>query len=275
VIDWANKLNYELDEVVIGVFVGAAPVAVWAIADRVISGIQRLTNQANAVLFPVIVDSDTRQHVERLQKVLVEGTRVSLGTVLPIAVVLIVLADRIVAAWVGPAMLAVVPVLQILAVAVALRVGNATGTTLLKGAGEVRYVAAVNIAAGAVNLVLSAILIRPFGLVGVALGTLLPVAYASMFVLFPAACRRVQLPVGEAVRRAVWPATWPAAASALVLAALRWTYGGSIAAIVCEAGIATLVYAGLFVLAIGQRDRRHYLGRLTELTRRRHLAPAA
>ena len=57
IIDWANKLNYELDEIVIGVFLGPAPVAVWAVAERIISGTQRLTNQGNAVLFPVVVDS--------------------------------------------------------------------------------------------------------------------------------------------------------------------------------------------------------------------------
>ncbi len=61
IIDWANKLNYELDEVVIGIFLGTAPVAIWAVADRIISGTQKLTNQGNAVLFPVVVDSDATQ----------------------------------------------------------------------------------------------------------------------------------------------------------------------------------------------------------------------
>ena len=37
-----------------------APVAIWAVAERIISGTQRLTNQVNAVLFPVVVDS--RRH---------------------------------------------------------------------------------------------------------------------------------------------------------------------------------------------------------------------
>jgi O-antigen/teichoic acid export membrane protein len=276
VIDWANKLNYELDELVIGVFLGAAPVAAWAVADRIISGIQRLTNQANAVLFPVIVDSDTRQHNGRLQRVLIEGTRVSLGSVAPIAVVLIALADRLVRAWVGPAMVAVTPVLQILAVAVALRVGNATSTTLLKGAGRVRYVATVNIVAGVCNLVLSAILIQSFGLPGVAIGTVVPVAVASIFVLFPAACRRVQLPVAEAFRRAVWPAVWPAMICGLTLDMLRRASGESLPLIVGDAAVATLLYVVLFVFAIGQRDREHYLAKVSELTRRnRKLAPAA
>ena len=61
IIDWANKLNYQMDQVVIGVFLGSAAVAVWAPAERIISGVQRMTNQLNGVLFPTIVDSDASQ----------------------------------------------------------------------------------------------------------------------------------------------------------------------------------------------------------------------
>ena len=37
-IDWANKLNYQLDELVIGAFIGSGAVAIWAPAERIISG---------------------------------------------------------------------------------------------------------------------------------------------------------------------------------------------------------------------------------------------
>ena len=153
---------------------------------------------------------------------LLEGTRLSLATVLPIALVLIVLAEPLIRAWIRkPEIMAAVPVIQILAFAVALRVGNATSTTLLKGSGHIRHVAFVNIGTGLVNLVLSALLIGPFGLVGVAVGTLIPVAFSSIFILFPMACRRVALPVGRAFRRAVWPSVWPALAVGALLYAVQ------------------------------------------------------
>ena len=142
----------------------------WAVADRIISGIQRLTNQGNAVLLPVVVDSDATNRVMRLQRVLLEGTRLSLATVVPVAIAIIVLADPLIRAWLGPQVIAAVPVIQILAFAVALRVGNATSTTLLKGSGEVRRVAMVNIVTGLVNLALSSLRIKPFGLVGLRSG---------------------------------------------------------------------------------------------------------
>jgi O-antigen/teichoic acid export membrane protein len=277
VIDWANKLNYELDEVVIGAFMGSGPVAVWAVADRIISGTQRLTNQLNGVLFPVVVESDATNRTARLQVLLLEGTRLSLAMVVPIAVTLILLAAPLVRAWVGVKMIESATVIQILAFAVALRVGNATGTTILKGSGQVRYLAMVNIATGLVNLALSAALIRRFGLIGVAAGTLAPIAFSSIFILFPAACRRVELPIGHAFRRAVWPAVWPAAVVMVLLAGTRLISAGTLLAVLIQsAGAALLYFALFFGVAIGRRDRDQYIAKLMQLLGRRgRLAPAA
>lgn len=276
IIDWANKLNYELDEVVIGVFLGPGPVAVWAVADRIISGTQRLTNQSNAVLFPVVVDSDATNRIERLQKVLLEGTRLSLATVLPIAVTLIVLAQPLVLAWVGPRMIESAIVIQILALAVALRVGNATSTTLLKGAGKIRYLAGVNIVTGLINLVMSAALVGPLGLPGVAIGTVVPVAFASIFVLWPAACHRVQLPLGRAFRHAVWPAIWPGVIVGILLEMSRRAAPVGLAMVALQAAAAGLLYMLLFGVAVGRSDRAQYAAKLMELLGWRDgLAPAA
>jgi O-antigen/teichoic acid export membrane protein len=264
VIDWANKLNYELDEIIIGMFLGAAPVAIWVVADRIVSATQRLTNQSNTVLFPLVVDSDVGQKLGRLQTVLIEGTRLSLATVTPIAIVLIVLAEPIVHAWVGPTMLGAVPVVQVLAFAVVLRVATATGTTLLKGSGHIKYLAFVNLGTGVANVALSAALVTPFGLVGVAVGTLIPIAISSMLLTFPVACRRVELPVWQAVRRAVWPALWPAVVVAVpLLAAHRGA--DTLPVVLGEAAAAGLLYVGLFIIAVGRRDRANYTARIWEL----------
>ena len=264
-IDWAHKLNYEVDAIVIGVFLGAAPVAVWAVASRVIAATQRLTNQGNSVLFPVVVESDATNKQGRLQTVLLEGTRLTLATVAPIAVLLIVLADPLVRAWVGPEMLGAVPIIQILAFAVTLRVATATATTVLKGAGRVRYLAMVNLSAGVVNVALSAVLVQSYGLVGVAVGTLIPVAISSMFIIFPAACHRVGLPVARALRYSIWPAAWPAVAVGLVLSAVYRLTAPTAGLALAEAAAAGLLYVALFVVAVGRRDRANYTARIWEL----------
>ena len=279
IIDWANKLNYQLDQLVIGVFLGPAAVAVWAPAERIISGVQRLTNQLNGVLFPTIVDSDASQQQDRLQQILLQGTRLSLAMVVPVATALIVLAGPLVNAWLGKNAAQVagcIPVIQILAVAVVIRVGNSTGNTLLKGSGEHRTVAWVNLGTGLVNALLSIALIKRFGLTGVAWGTLIPIAAAALFILYPAACRRVRVPLSRAFTQSVFPALWPALAMAGVLMLMRRISAGTLLAVGIEAVAGGVLYLALFFLvAIGKRDRAYYMAKATQLMRRgRPLQPA-
>ena len=58
IIDWAGRLNYSADAIVIGVFMSSAAVAIWTVPQRIAEALQRLTNPIDGVLFPVVVDSD-------------------------------------------------------------------------------------------------------------------------------------------------------------------------------------------------------------------------
>ena len=120
-----------------------------------------------------------------------QGTRLSLVSVVPLAAALALLADPLIRAWVGPKFVDSIVVAQILIAVVAIRVGNATATTVLKGAGQHRLLAFTNAGTALGNVALSLLWIRHYGLVGQAMGTLVPVALTSIFVLWPAACRRV------------------------------------------------------------------------------------
>ncbi|HSE97221.1 MAG TPA: oligosaccharide flippase family protein [Blastocatellia bacterium] len=274
-IDLANKLNYSTDTIVIGAFMTTAAVAIWAVAARLIDLTQRLTDQLNGALFPVIVDSATLGQSERLRKVFLQGTRLSLAMVIPIACGLALMAGPLVHLWVGPAFAGSVPIIHILAAVVIYRVGNATATTLLKGAGHHRLLAFSNLAIGVMNLVLSLALVGRYGLVGVAIGTLIPLAAVSMFVLFPAACRRTQVSIGHALREAVWPALWPAMLMAAFLLISRELSGTGLAWIAVEAIAAGILYVAVFLgLAIRREERHWYLNKSRQLFRRPGIAAA-
>jgi O-antigen/teichoic acid export membrane protein len=249
-------------------------VAVWTVGQRLAEVVQRLTNQLNDVLFPTVVDHDSASRLDRLQAIFIQGTRLSLATVIPMAGGLMLMAQPLVDAWVGPEFSGSVLVLRLLAFTVIVRIGTATAATLLKGAGEHRLVAFATVAAAIANLALSIAIIKPLGLPGVAIGTLVPVGLASTLVLFPAGCRRVQLPVGRALAEAVWPACWPAVAMTAFIAATRHLVPANVFAIAVELAIAGLVYALTFVFfGISAEQRRLYMARIVELAQRR--APAA
>lgn len=274
-IDLANKMNYSTDTLVIGAFMSTAAIAIWAVGQRLIEAAQMMTGSLNGVLFPIIVDTATLGQAERLRQLFLEGTRISLAMVIPIATGLCLLAEPLVAAWVGRDFAGSVPVIYILAITVVIRVGNSTATTLLKGAGHHRLLAISNLSMALANLAISIVLVRRMGLVGVAFGTLIALGTVSIFVLFPAACRRVQLTVREAIAAAVWPPLWPAIVMAAFLALTRNLVSVNIAAIALQAIIAGLLYLVVFlVLAISSEERQWYITKAKRLVKRPRAAAA-
>ena len=273
IIDLANKLNYSTDTIVIGAFMGTAAVAVWAVAQRLIEIVQRITDQLNAVLFPVVVDHSTVERVDKLQKILIQGTRLSLAMVVPLATVLGLTARPVVMVWVGPNFEGAVNVIYILSIVVALRVGNATSTVILKGGGLHKVLALSNLSMAVSNLVLSVVLVRWYGLIGVAIGTMIPMVVFSLFVVFPSACKRVQLSRWTVIRESIWPAAWPALVMAGFILLARSHGDASWRWLVVQAMLAALIYAGLFLrFAISRTERDWYFNKVKEVLGRRPVA---
>ena len=266
ILDCAAKLNYSADAMVIGVLLNTAAVAVWTVGQRIAQLTQQLTGQLTDALFPAVVDSDAAQHQKRLQTILLQGTRVSLALAAPLCVGLIVLADPLIHAWMGPRFSGSVVPTQLLLGVVLVRAGTSSANVILKGAGEHKLLTVTNATAAVANVLLSVVLIHPFGLTGVALGTFIPVTASAVFVLYPAACRRVGLSLRRTLLEATWPAAWPAALTALVLWLERRIPVAGVLEIAVLGAIGAVVYGGLFVgLAIGSEERRVYMMKLRKL----------
>jgi O-antigen/teichoic acid export membrane protein len=182
----------------------------------------------------------------------------------------------LVRAWVGAELAGSVRVLQILALVVIVRVGSATALIVLKGAGQHRFVAGVTIGTALANLALSVALIHPFGLPGVAVGTLVPVTLGAIAITFPAGCRRVGVPIRTAVARGVWPALWPGFVMLGYLAATRHLVPPSIPAVMLQGAIGATIYAVIFIgLGVSAEDRSLFVSKALEIKARtlRRLVP--
>ena len=275
VLDWAAKLNYSSDTIVIGALLDTTAVAVYTVGLRLSQLAQQLTNQLNEALFPNVIDSDALQRQDRLQMIMVQGTKLSLALAAPLCLGLIALADALINSWVGPKFSASVLPAQILLTVVLVRISTSGANLILKGAGQHRLLTYTNTTAAIVNVSLSIALARSIGLVGVALGTLIPVSASFALILYPAACRRVGLPVTAPLTQAIWPALWPAV---IMTGLLRL---GPPPTRIIDVGLhlaaGGLVYLGLFIgLAISAEERRFYWTKLRGIVAaRRSRAPAA
>ena len=274
VLDWSAKLNYSSDTIIIGAMLDTTAVAVYTVGLRLSQVAQQLTTQLNDALFPNVVDSDAARRHDRLQMILVQGTKLSLALAAPLCLGLIVTADSLIHSWVGTKFSGSVLPVQILLTVVLIRVATGSANVIVRGAGQHKLLTYTNATTAVANVLLSIVLIRPLGLVGVALGTLIPVSVSSVFVLYPAACRRVGLPVGRPLFQAIWPAMWPAA---IMIGLLRFAPHppGNLVELALRLAAGGLIYMGLFLgVAIGAKERRFYWTKLRSHMARQPPAPA-
>jgi O-antigen/teichoic acid export membrane protein len=124
---------------------------------------------------------------------------------------------------------------------------------ILMGLGKPKAPTLTFAAAGVLNVVLSILLVRPFGLVGVALGTAIPNVLFAVVVL-ALACRELGIGVGAYIRYVVPRAT----VGALPVLALLWWFkvGLQVQSIhgLVAAGSAMLVLFGLTWIFFVYRD---------------------
>jgi O-antigen/teichoic acid export membrane protein len=276
VLDWSAKLNYSSDTMVIGATLDTTAIALWTVGQRVTQLAQQLTSQLNGALFPAVVDSDASQRRDQLQMILIHGTKLSLAMAAPLCLGLITMAGPLIRRWVGPQFSASVLPLQIMLTIVLVRNVTASANLILRGAGEHRLLTCTNAATAVVNVLLSIVLVRPLGLLGVALGTLIPVAASGLFVLYPAACRRVGVPLARPLIEAVWPAIWPAVIMTAVLRFGQRMPPATLFEVALHLAVGGCLYLGLFVaFAIGSAERQFYWTKLRALIARRPAVAAA
>lgn len=198
ITDWSSRLNYAVDTFTIGIFLNTAAVGVYAVGLRLSEALFRMTNQLHLFLFPAIVHRATEGRIDEQRRLLVQATRFQLAVGLALAGTVIAVADVLIQTWVGPGFERGFVTAQLLAYVVVLRAWMALPSTLLRGSGEAAYVAKSASACAVANVLLSVVLVKTMGLVGVALGTVIPVTVTAAFMIFPAACRAVELQIGRA-----------------------------------------------------------------------------
>jgi O-antigen/teichoic acid export membrane protein/choline kinase len=197
VIDWAARLNYTVDTLVIGMFMNTTAVAVYAVAQRLSEALLRLTHQLHVFLFPAVVHSEVTGDRAQQVRMFVHASRFQLAVSVALCGALAAVADTLIPVWLGrggfeeSALLA-----QLLAYVVVVRAWTAMPGMILKGTGRPKFVAVTTSWCALANVLLSIGLVQLYGLVGVAMGTVIPVTVFSAAVLFPAGCHRRRRDLG-------------------------------------------------------------------------------
>jgi O-antigen/teichoic acid export membrane protein len=197
----AQLAGFVLDRagvIVVGAFLPMAAVTLLAIATALIDYARSLVGGLRTTLAPRASALEGRGEDTALSELVLRGARYCTLLALPIAATYALRGASFVELWMGetygrPSG----TVLAILALRLAFLGATGAAASVLLGAGRARAVAGIFVAEAAIGVVAMLLLVRPFGLVGVAWGTTVPTLAAALL-LWP---RLLRADLGIGVRR--------------------------------------------------------------------------
>jgi O-antigen/teichoic acid export membrane protein len=191
----ASSLAFQTDSLVITAFIGAASVTPFALAAGLVDNVRSLVHSATWVLSPTASEMETRGETGHLHAMLVAGSRYSVLLAGPVLAGLVIFGQDLLNTWVGPGYRNAGVVLVILAVPTLFSLPQSAASSMLYGISRHRGVVLLSLLNALLNLGLSLLWVKPFGLIGVALGTAVPLALVGGITVGIYAARALEMPV--------------------------------------------------------------------------------
>lgn len=260
VINMAVQVVYRTAPIIITMVLGVALVTPYSIAHGLTQYVKRCVDPILAVLLPAYTELSASSDSARLQGLLLEGSRIVGAIATPFTMLLFLLGDSFIAAWVGDGYGVSYHILCLLAVPLFLSFLISTGDKLLWAKGKVKVNSYVAAADSGLNLLLSVLLTKTLGVVGVGLATLISVVLTNGFWLLPYICREAGVPVSRYLAEVAKPILLPVVPSTgLTLLVASMTGTGSYLHMMALAGICVCSYWGLFLTMTRREEKMRWL----------------
>ncbi len=251
----ATRLRFKTDALVIGTFLSSAAITYFTIGSRLVDYAGEVVSGLAQLFVPMSSKSDATGDLAGLRKIFVAGNRACALIIFPIAVILIILGKAVIAAWVGARYIPTsYPVLLILVIPYTLMLAQSASTRVLFGMAKHRTLAIVILLEGTANLILSILLVKPFGIVGDAVGTAIPLACTTLVFLPRHLCRVLNLRIGVYLREAfLLPLMLCAPLIAVLLLMRHWFVARNVAQLAIHLAAGSAVYGVGLLWAIWTR----------------------
>ena len=249
------RLSFETDALVIGSMLGVAFIPAYSFANSLVVYLVEFIVGIAAVVSPMATALSSQNRDEELQQMYLKWSKAALSITIAAGLFLIVLGPRFIGWWIAPEYeepsgSVLLPLMLSCFVFLPAR---GVAVPILMGLGKARIPTITFLAAGVANLIMSALLARPYGLFGVAIGTAIPNAIFGLIVIAET-CRELNLSMFSYARYVLPRATVGALPMLALLVWFKAALGVSTFAGLATAGAAMVIVFGFIWVLFVYRD---------------------
>jgi O-antigen/teichoic acid export membrane protein len=203
IIRISNTLRFQVDLIVVGSFLSLAAVTHYRVAGALGQYFGELMWAIMGVFLPVFSRMHGANDHAGIRRTFFFANKIAFCISSFITFGLIAWGKPFIARWMGPKYLDAYPVLVVMALSYHLNVFQGPMVGLLYAVSKHKFYAYLNLAEGSINLILSLVLVRHFGMIGVALGTLIPMLVTKLWIQPLYVCHVAGIEFLEYLRKSV------------------------------------------------------------------------
>jgi len=193
----ADILRFNVDHLVITIFMNLNSVTLYSIASRLIKYFMDFISSALGMLTPLFSQYEAKNDYNSIKEKFLFATRISSFASILIGAIMILFGNLFIEKWLGHKYLGAYPILVVLVIPVTIALMQSPTVQLLFGISKHRFFTISNSLEGITNLILSLILVRKYGLMGVALGTAIPLLIIKLFIQPVYTCKIIKLNISK------------------------------------------------------------------------------
>lgn len=242
----AGRISFKTDAIVIGLFGQFGLIPFFDMPSRLVEYAKNLIRSVTTTLTPAFSALDAQSDQNAIRSLYLNGSRYALYLSLPIYLGFMLFGGEFLQLWLGDESFRTngQTVLWILGCVLPVAMLQSVAARVLYGTGEIRRFARLMLIEAGCNLGLSLLLMKPLGIVGVALGTAVPNLVMCLVVIVQV-CRKLQVTDAAFFRQTLSKPLF-----AICVLAGAWLGLAQILPPMTRLNYAALVAAGIIVSAI-------------------------
>jgi O-antigen/teichoic acid export membrane protein len=255
-IQLANQLRFRVDSLTTGALFGGEAITRYSIGARLVEYAQSPLVLVSNTAMPALARLHATEEHGRLSEVVLFLLRVHLLIAIYAAGLVVVLGRPFIVRWLGPEHGSSHEIATVLAIGFMTELFLMPLTNSLFASAKHRSLAIANLTEAIVNIAMSIVLGRLYGLLGIALGTSIPLLAVQLFWVAPYGCRSLGISVGRFARLAL-PAVVAIVVFVLVSSALTGVAAsnGYVGLVLAAAGITLVYWPAVIALCLTSDDR--------------------
>jgi O-antigen/teichoic acid export membrane protein len=183
VIQIGDQLRFRLDSYVIAWALSAAFVTHFSIGANLANYLKNFISKATNFLTPLFTKYYAEKNIQEINNKLLFATKINTIMATFGGGLIIIIGHSFIQRWVGSEYIDAYPVLVIFIIAVSIEAIQSPSNNVLMAVAKHRFFAIANVVEGLCNLAISLVLVKQYGMVGVALGTLIPIVVSRLIIL--------------------------------------------------------------------------------------------